>query len=221
MSPQRSFPKHVVASALLAGSLAALSPAHAANLATFTGVTGHGVPALGLAIPDLVVNVAGISSYDGLGAAVNTVLTLAAQPGAVVDMLTWSVNLSTVGLSWLSEAGVMVTNSNGDGVIFNPGSGDEFAGTKSYTGGGSLAAEGAAFSVLADGKLFMQFFETWVDNPGAPDATYLSGNITLSAVAVPEPATYGLLGLGLVGVALAAGRRRAVPARSTAGAGIL
>lgn len=199
-------PRAVAGLALLA-ALGAGGPALAASPTSFSGVSAHALPALQLVGADLAVDVAGVKSYDELGAAINTVLTLSAQPGALVDMLSWTLNISTVGTSWLSEAGIVLTNSNGDGFLFNPGAGDDFAGTQLYIGSGSLLATGLAFNVLADGLLFMQFFENFVDNPGAADAVYLSGSITLSAVAVPEPASYGLMGLGLLAVAVAAKRR--------------
>ncbi len=177
-------------------------------------------PALpaGLVAPglDLGLGLAGINSFDAAGAAINTVISLPAQPGALVDQISWTLQLSTVGASWLDEATVLVTNSSGQGVFFNPGFGDGFSGTASYAASGSLAAQGFAFNVLADGQLFVSFYELWDDNPGAADARYLSGSLTLAGVAlIPEPATPGLLALGLLALAGLKGRRSAAAKASS------
>jgi hypothetical protein len=215
MSFQKTFPLRATLAALTAlSTLGAFGPAQAAHAASYTRVTGPvSFAARAAAAPsstDLVVDLAGINSYDQQGATLNTVLALDALPGGTVDLVAWSFSLGTVGLSWLSEAAVRITNSDGVGVAFIPGDGDDLSGVRAYAGGGSLLAEGVSFSVLADGKLYVEFYETWDDAAGAADAVYQSGSLTLAAVAaaVPEPAAFGLMALGLLGVAGAARRRR-------------
>ncbi|PZP36811.1 MAG: hypothetical protein DI603_00775 [Roseateles depolymerans] len=85
------------------------------------------------------------------------------------------------------------------------------AGTASYASSGlvDLTAANLSFAVGSDGKLRLEFYETWDDIAGAQDGTWNSGTLTLSVTAVPEPATYGLMALGLLGVLLAARRRSA------------
>jgi hypothetical protein len=215
MTTTNRFEQHALAitALTLLVALAASGPAQAAGNGSFSrvvsGLASAALPTPWLAGPDLTLNVAGITSFDGLGATGNTLLRLNAEPGAPVDLLSWSLSLSTLGASWLSEATVLFTNSNGDGVLFSPGLGDDFAGTRGYSGSVSLVGLQLGFNVLADGQLLVEFFETFDDNVGAADALYLSGNISFAGIGViPEPATYGLMALGLFGVAVAARRRK-------------
>lgn len=207
MSLHNMIQARAVLATLATAATLACGPAQAASITT---LAPSSTPSAALTSSDLVVNLAGVNSYDQQGATINTVLTLDALPGSTVDLIAWNFNLSTVGLSWLSEATMRITNSDGVGVAFNAGDGDDLAGTRSYAGSGSLLAAGFGFSVLADGKLYLEFYETWDDVVGSIDSVYQSGSLTLSAVAaVPEPSAYGLMGLGLLGVAVAARRRSA------------
>lgn len=154
----------------------------------------------------LVLSLTGIESMGEAGDPGNTVLTVDVAAGAVVDLISWDLTLQTFGASWLSEATILLRNSNGDGVAFNPGFGDDDAGSASYSGSMSLAGAGLSFSVLSDGKLFIEFYDSFDDNPGAADALY-GGTLTVAGV-LPEPASALLLGLALMG--LCATRRRRI-----------
>lgn len=66
-----------------------------------------------------------------------------------------------------------------------------------------------------DGLLSLEYFETVVDG-GLPDSIWNSGTITVTydavAAAVPEPATWGMMTLGLALVAGTMRRRTRVSA---------
>ena len=167
----------------------------------------------GSAAGALVVELTGTPSIDGLDNALNVRWVLDAAPGALVDTIDYQATLSTWGASWLSEATVQIANSAGQGVRLRPGFGTDAEGTASFSGSASLRALDMAFNVGTDGKLNFQFFEDYDDVAGSIDAVFTAGSITLGGVAVtpvPEPATYGLMSLGLLGIAGAARARRKV-----------
>ena len=148
----------------------------------------------------LVVDVTGVASQDLLGSSANTVLNFNIGAGSHVTGLSWDVTLQALNPSWLSEMQLSVSGSNasGPGVLFTPGLGSDQSGTAQFSGQSNWTAQGLDFMVGADGVLRLEFSETASDGL-APDGIWKSGHLSVdyAAAAVPEPASYGLMGLGL------------------------
>ncbi|MDY0745076.1 PEP-CTERM sorting domain-containing protein [Paucibacter sp. R3-3] len=202
--------------ALSAAVAAVLLPASAmaANVITLSPIAvspaANGVTTL------LTFDVSGIASWGTLGDASNVVALLNIGAGSTLDQVGWNVNLTATSPSWLSDIAVQFSDSvaTQDTAISLAPSATNAAGTASYVSSGlvDLTAANLSFAVGSDGKLRLEFYETWDDIVGAKDGMWNSGTLTLAvtaATAVPEPGTYGLMALGMVGVLLAARRRRA------------
>ncbi|MCV2363534.1 PEP-CTERM sorting domain-containing protein [Paucibacter sp. DJ1R-11] len=162
------------------------------------------------ALSSQVVDVAGIKSFGEYGAAGNVVLNFFVGANATITTVDWNVNLTANDPSWLSELTVAFGSSaGGDGVVFSPGYGDDDFGTSTYSGSASLVDLGLSFQVGADGILRLEFHEVYNDPSVNPDGVWNSGNLTFGVAApVPEPSTYGMMALGLLGVAAVARRRK-------------
>jgi len=153
------------------------------------------------------VSLDSVASWDGLGDADNTVMSIdmaalfGLSSGSAIDLngIAWDVTVSTVGASWLSEATMYFDNAtqdSGAGIFLTVGIGDDFAGTSSYSSGGivKLADAGLPDLVLADGVLRIEFWESFDDVADDIDS-FMSGTLTLQS-SVPAPSGVALLGLG-------------------------
>lgn len=184
--------------ALAATAMAVVLPAAQANAAT------------------LIVSVAGAQGYDDFGGTGNTIQTFNIGAGSHITGVTYSVNITANGASWLSEATLAFTDSLlNAGVFLSPGFADDNPGTASYSESADLISLGLDFVVGADGILRLEYFDSFVDGE-LPDSIWNSGTVTFTyepvgATAVPEPATWAMMiaGFGMVGFGL---RRRAKPA---------
>lgn len=180
-------------------------------------------PVLGLAVAaaalagasahaaQVTLDVSGIFSNAEFGDASNETRFVSLFTGWRVTGIAWDVTLSTNPdpnfTSWLSEISVDVDDGSGAGFQLSPGFGDNAPGTASYFDSFDLVANGLDFVVGASGSLRFEFFETFDDIPNTWDGVWERGSLTISFV--PEPASFGLAGLALLGAGLASRRRRA------------
>jgi hypothetical protein len=153
---------------------------------------------------EISVNVAGIESRGEFGAAGNQTRVIDLFEGARITAIAWNVDLSANTPSWLSELSVDFGDGAGAGVALSPGVGDDVSGDASY--GGSFELGSLSFVVGASGQLFLEFFEIFDDFAGA-DGVWRSGTLTVTYV--PEPATFGLAAIALLGLGAASRRRQA------------
>ena len=71
-----------------------------------------------------------------------------------------------------------------------------------------LVGLGLSFTANANGLVRFEFFESYDDAAVNPDGIWNSGALTLQVVAIPEPANYALMAMGLFAVAAVARRRK-------------
>jgi hypothetical protein len=166
-------------------------------------------PAVAASTPtSFVVDFGNIASFGEKGDADNTTLSFAIGAGVRIVGLTWDVEVSTVGDSWLDEISLDFTNTLGAGVQFSPALGLYGPGTHSSSGNVDLLNAGQSFALGGDGRLHLEFYESYDDIAGAADARWTSGSLSFQLAPVPEPSTYAMLGLGLLAVASTTYRRR-------------
>jgi hypothetical protein len=162
----------------------------------------------------VVIDVAGIKSDGMFRNAGNTVLTYQVGANASITNVRYSINLTAIGPSWLSEIAFTASDSAiTQGILVRPGFGNDQAGTAAYTNDLTLKDFGLGFDVGADGLLRVEFHETLDDGVVTPDGKWNFGTITITYAPdttppanVPEPATALLLAAGLMMIGY--GRRR-------------
>jgi hypothetical protein len=144
-------------------------------------------------LPDPVtmsLNVHGFASIDLLDDADNDIFIKELGEGALLTGVGWDVNITTHGGSWLSEAAMYFDGSDqdGSGLFLTPGVGDDLPGTASYSSEVvDLTDNGIPdIPILGDGRLYVQFFETFDDTADSADAIYESPS-TLTIQYLPSP----------------------------------
>ena len=197
-----------------AAALLLISQAHAAGAggssARLVGIGSSSAPISGQQ-SDVFINVAGITSVAVAGTAGNTVLNLNVGAGSSVVGIGWDVNNTAFTPSWLSEMVISFSNTdNSGGADLTVGAGDYIAGTAAYSSGGVIDLVGLnlSFTANANGLVRVEFFESFDDSAVNPDGIWNSGALTLQVVAIPEPATYALMAMGLFAVGAVARRRK-------------
>ncbi|MDN3918855.1 PEP-CTERM sorting domain-containing protein [Roseateles violae] len=164
--------------------------------------------AAGTAQADTVtIDIGGALSNAEFGDASNETRFVDLFSNVHITNVSWNVNLSTFGSSWLSEMGFDLSNDSGSGASLFPGLGDDSAGSGSYSGSADLVSLGADFFLGADGRLNLQFFEYFDDLIGAADGIWNRGS-SLTVTYVPEPATFGLAAIALLGMGLSSRRKK-------------
>ncbi|MDH3588118.1 MAG: VPLPA-CTERM sorting domain-containing protein [Gammaproteobacteria bacterium] len=123
---------------------------------------------------------------------------------AVIKEIQWDVRLTPVAPSWLEEAQISFSNSNGDTEVLNL-----FPGQQVSDPAVSLGSQLSNLVLKPDGLLWIEFYEINFDDiAGGPDA-FWDGALWIEYNLVPIPAAVWLFGSGLVGLF---GMRRRVAA---------
>ena len=181
------------------------------NTLIVTGVASIGLVAAIATAESITLDLAGVNSNDNFGSP-NNDASLIALGDVTITGIGWDNvvgNGDDTGVTWGNEMTMAVVNSgdlNGVFISFFPSEGSATAGgiwgPASSGGIIDLVSQGLAFNTTS-GSLLVEFFESYNDVDGAPDAHYESGTVTIE-YSVPAPGALALLGLA----GLAGGRRR-------------
>jgi len=198
------------------------------NNAIFTAADGRQITSvqgsLGTVLPAAGFTTDGIQSFDGQGAAINVVVELDIGAGNELTGVSWDVGIATVGPSWLSEATVLFSNSDGaadpNGVNLSPGAGQDMPGDMEFSSMGVIDFAGAGLANIvanADGILRLEFFEGFVDDAGNAEAEWRDAATAVVVAGLGLACTDQTACDVAVDPSLAAGPAIAVPTLSTFG----
>ena len=167
------------------------------------------------------LDIVGWKTYGEFGAPANSESFVNLGAGSVVTSFEYlNLSFETANGSWLREFTLSLNTPSAAEFMdwrpstsltegtFGPGSGSWSGGS----GAAGLFGAGASFAA-PDGMVWVTVYESF-DDPFEDvglelDATVLSGTLRIhyTAAVVPEPATYGLMALGLLAVGFASRRR--------------
>ncbi len=156
------------------------------------------------------VDLAGITVEGNPGTVIEIAKT---DPSKRVTGIKWEFEYEANSPSWGSELRIDIDGVGGAGDGFSWSAGTEGESCNGdcdvdfgFPGSSGIFQSGGAFPIDAAVPEFwvITFSDTFNDTAVNPDGQFLSGKLTINKV--PEPATFSLLGLSLLG--LAACRRR-------------
>lgn len=125
------------------------------------------------------VDMTGINSWDGLDDADNVSIDIDISSSLKVVGAAWDVGIASIGESWLADASVFISNSDGsaDGnaVILAPGFEVLSPGDQEFSSGGVVLFADAGLPEVepnGDGIIRLQFYEDFDDVPDAIDSEW-------------------------------------------------
>lgn len=158
------------------------------------------------------INVASIATYGEQGNSGNAILDFDIGTGAHVTGIGYNVNLTAFAPSYLSEITILFSPSDSTlpGVSLAPAFDQDASGTGTFSSNGivDLTAPGLDFNVSSDGLLRLEFFESYSDTGVDPNGLFNSGTLNVQYEAVPEPSTWAILSLSVMGTGIMCLRRR-------------
>jgi hypothetical protein len=192
-------------------AVAAFAFASTSALAELRSTTPASASAVPATASTLVVNLAGWEAWGGFGNAQNTEAFFNIGAGSQVLGFEWSGLVFTAeGSSYQEEFIISVNDIDGSEFMdVSPADGLSEPGTfgpSSGTWGVDGLSFGAPFTA-ADGVVWVTVYDYF--NDADRDAVVSAGTLTIFYAPIPEPGTYGLMALGLLGVAAVARRRKA------------
>lgn len=150
-------------------------------------------------------------AYGVEGTAGNTVVTRDLGANAHITQVAYAFTLTADGESWLSDQLLRLGTSAEYFADFTPGFEMHNNGTESFSGSADLVAMGLDFFTDDDGIFRMEFIDNY-NTAGTPGARWSPSSFTISydvaAAAVPEPATWAMMGIGFGMIGGAARYRR-------------
>jgi hypothetical protein len=158
-----------------------------------------GLVASSPALADQVdIDLSGWVVSAGFSDAGNSNTTIDIGANSMVTGADWiNLQFTPQGASWQSDLVLSLNDSAisawWDSTVSDVNAGGTYSGSGSFPG---PAEDGGPFAVLADGELYVEAYDVFDDEPGAPDALITSGTLRVYYTQVPEPASLGLLGLG-------------------------